>query len=59
MDFCELAEFFTMALRNTNPLVTSAGSAEGINGGEEKSIMKLIIEAFSKIGNHILNEDPM
>lgn len=32
MDFCELAEFFTMALKNTNPLVTSAGSAEGING---------------------------
>ena len=32
MDFCELTEFFTQALRNTNPLITSAGSAEGING---------------------------
>ena len=37
--------------------MTSAGSAEG-DQGEEKSIFKLIVEAFTKLGNLILNEDP-
>jgi len=57
MDFCDLAEFFCQALRMTNPLVTSAGSGEG-DSGEETPIFKLIVEAFTKLGNLILNEDP-
>lgn len=58
MDFCELTDFFINALKNTNPLVTSTGSTDGDNS-EEKSIFKLIVETFSKLGNSILNEDPM
>lgn len=57
MDFCDLAEFFAHSLRLTNPQVTSSGSAEG-EQGEEKSIFKLIVDAFTKLGNLILNEDP-
>lgn len=57
MDFCDLAEFFSQALRMTNPLVTSAGSVEGENG-EETSIFELIVDAFRMLGNRILNEDP-
>ena len=58
MDFCELSDFFINALKNTNPLITSTGSADGDNS-EEKNIFKLIVETFSKLGNSILNEDPM
>ena len=57
MDFCDLSEFFTDILKNTNPMVTSSGSADG-DGAEEKNIFKLIIDVFTKLGNLILNEDP-
>lgn len=57
MDFSDLSEFFAQALRKTNPVVTSAGSAEGENA-EETSIFELIVDAFRMLGNRILNEDP-
>ena len=57
MDFSDLAEFFSQALRKTNPVVTSAGSTEGENA-EETSIFELIVDAFRMLGNRILNEDP-
>ncbi len=57
MDFSELAQFFTHALKNTNPLITSAGSQAG-ESAKEIPIFKLIIDSFTKLGNLILNEDP-
>lgn len=57
MDFCDLSDFFTEVLKNTNPMVTATGSADADNS-EEKNIFKLIIEVFTKLGNLILNEDP-
>ena len=57
MDFCDLAEFFSHALKMINPIVTSAGSAES-ETAEETVVFKLIVETFTKLGNLILNEDP-
>ena len=58
MDFCDLMEFFSVALKQTNPVVTSSGSNSGENA-EEVLIFKLIVETLTKLGNLILNEDPL
>ena len=41
-----------------NPIVTSAGSNDA-EAGDEVSVFKLIVETFTKLGNLILNEDPV
>lgn len=58
MDFCDLMEFFSVALKQINPVITSSGSNGGENS-EEVVIFKLIVETLTKLGNLILNEDPL
>ena len=58
IDFCDMSEFFAKCLRMMNPIVMSAGSTDH-DGAEEMPIFKLIVETFTKLGNLILNEDPV
>jgi hypothetical protein len=41
-----------------NPTVTSAGTTDN-ELAEEQYVFKLIVESFTKLGNQILNEDPV
>jgi hypothetical protein len=41
-----------------NPVVTSAGTTDN-EMAEEVSVFKLIVDAFTKLGNMVLNEDPV
>jgi len=58
MDFCDLAEFFTSCLNQTNSQVTTTGSMAS-EDAEEENLFKMVVDAFTQLGNSILNEDPM
>ena len=58
MDFCDMSEFFCHCLKLMNPIVTSAGSNDA-EAEAEVPVFKLIVETFTKLGNLILNEDPV
>ena len=58
VDFCDMTEFFCSAMSMTNPVITSAGTTDQENAPEEP-IFKLIVETFTKLGNMVLNEDPV
>lgn len=53
-----MTEFFCNAMSITNPVITSAGTTDTENA-EEVPIFKLIVETFTKLGNLVLNEDPV
>jgi hypothetical protein len=57
VEFCDMTEFFTYALRNTNPQVTASSSTDP-EDAEERNVFKEIVDCFAKIGNLILNQDP-
>ena len=59
LDFCDLIRFFSVCMKQVNPMVNiGTNQEESVDQNKQKNTFNLMLDSLSIIGNKLLNNDP-